>query len=100
MAAAGLVKNKFDGVRLLGDGEISAALTIEVMGASKSAIAAVEKAGGKVLTLAPPRVARNRKTTKSSAKPDDGGQPDAKPDDKGKATEADAETEADKDDTE
>ncbi|MAF47126.1 MAG: 50S ribosomal protein L15 [Rhodospirillaceae bacterium] len=108
MAAAGLVKNKSDGVRLLGNGEISAALTIEVMGASKSAIAAVEKAGGKVVTLAPPRVARNRKTTKSSAKPDDGGQPDAKPDakpdtkpdDKGKATEADAETEADKDDTE
>ena len=38
-----------DGVRLLAKGELKAALTIEVAGASKAAIAAVEKAGGKVV---------------------------------------------------
>ena len=41
------------GVRLLGRGELKAKLTIEVHGASKSAIAAVEKAGGTVKILAP-----------------------------------------------
>ncbi len=49
MAAAGLVSNNRDGVRLLGQGELKAGVTIEVAGASKSAIAAVEKAGGKVI---------------------------------------------------
>jgi len=42
-----------DGVRLLGRGEIKASINIEVHGASKSAIAAVEKAGGTVKILAP-----------------------------------------------
>jgi len=41
------------GVRLLGRGEIKAKVNIEVHGASKSAIAAVEKAGGTVKILAP-----------------------------------------------
>jgi large subunit ribosomal protein L15 len=73
LAAAGLVKNKGDGVRLLGSGEITAKISIEVMGASQSAIAAVEKAGGSVVTLAPPKVARNRKAAKSKDKTDSGG---------------------------
>jgi large subunit ribosomal protein L15 len=38
-----------DGVRLLAKGELRAAITIEVAGASKAAIAAVEKAGGRVI---------------------------------------------------
>jgi len=42
-----------DGVRLLGRGEIKAKVNIEVHGASKSAVAAVEKAGGSVKILAP-----------------------------------------------
>ena len=46
---SGLVRRAHDGVRLLGRGELNAAVTIEVAGASKSAIAAVEKAGGKVI---------------------------------------------------
>jgi large subunit ribosomal protein L15 len=41
------------GVRLLGRGEIKAKINIEVHGASKSAVAAVEKAGGSVKILAP-----------------------------------------------
>jgi large subunit ribosomal protein L15 len=56
--AESLVKSRVlrrskDGVRLLGRGEIKVKLNIEVHGASKSAIAAVEKAGGTVKILAP-----------------------------------------------
>jgi len=56
--AEALVKSRVlrrakDGVRLLGRGEIKAKVNIEVHGASKSAIAAVEKAGGSVKVLAP-----------------------------------------------
>ena len=42
-----------DGVRLLGKSEIKAAVQFAVYGASKSAIAAVEKAGGSVKILGP-----------------------------------------------
>ena len=48
LKAAGVVRRVKDGVRLLADGEIKAAITFEIAGASKAAIAAVEKAGGKV----------------------------------------------------
>lgn len=48
LKAAGLVTKAKDGVRLLGNGELSAKVDIEVAGASASAIAAVEKAGGSV----------------------------------------------------
>ena len=51
------MRRKRDGVRLLGRGEVTQALTIEVTGASKSAIAAVEKAGGSVTVLAPAKAA-------------------------------------------
>ena len=57
LVASGLVRRKRDGVRLLGRGEVTQALTIEVTGASKSAIAAVEKAGGSVTVLAPAKAA-------------------------------------------
>lgn len=48
LKAAGLVTKAKDGIRLLGNGDISAKLNIEVAGASAAAIAAVEKAGGSV----------------------------------------------------
>lgn len=48
LKAAGLVTKAKDGVRLLGNGELSAKVDIEVAGASASAITAVEKAGGSV----------------------------------------------------
>ena len=54
MIAAGLVRRELAGIRLLGKGAISAAVTIEVVGASKGAIAAVEQAGGKVVVLGTP----------------------------------------------
>ena len=48
LVASGLVTNKRDGVRLLAKGELSAKIELTVTGASKAAVAAVEKAGGKV----------------------------------------------------
>ena len=53
LVKARVLRRAKDGVRLLGRGEIKAKLTLEVHGASKSAIAAVEKAGGTVKILAP-----------------------------------------------
>src|SRR5271154_492179 len=53
LVKAGVLRRARDGVRLLGRGELKAKLNIEVHGASKSAIAAVEKAGGTVKILAP-----------------------------------------------
>jgi large subunit ribosomal protein L15 len=48
LKAVGLAKGGKDGVRLLGKGELTSKVTFKVAGASKGAIAAVEKAGGKV----------------------------------------------------
>jgi large subunit ribosomal protein L15 len=53
LVKAGVLRRAKAGVRLLGRGELKAKLNIEVHGASKSAIAAVEKAGGSVKILAP-----------------------------------------------
>src|SRR5436189_4619825 len=53
LVKARVIRRAKDGVRLLGRGELKAKLNIEVHGASKSAIAAVEKAGGTVKILAP-----------------------------------------------
>jgi large subunit ribosomal protein L15 len=53
LVKAGVVRRPKGGVRLLGRGEIKAKVNIEVHGASKSAVAAVEKAGGTVKILAP-----------------------------------------------
>jgi large subunit ribosomal protein L15 len=49
LVSSGLLRRLGDGVRLLAEGELSAAITIEVAGASKAAVAAVEKAGGRVI---------------------------------------------------
>ncbi|EEX09554.1 ribosomal protein L15 [Ruegeria lacuscaerulensis ITI-1157] len=46
LVASGLVRRKLDGIRVLAKGEITAKLNLEVTGASKAAIEAVEKAGG------------------------------------------------------
>jgi large subunit ribosomal protein L15 len=49
LVAAGVLRRVGDGVRLLAKGELKSPLTIEVVGASKAAVAAVEKLGGKVV---------------------------------------------------
>jgi len=54
LVAAGVLRRAKDGVRLLGRGALKQAVKVEVAGASKSAIAAVEKAGGSVKVTAPP----------------------------------------------
>jgi large subunit ribosomal protein L15 len=53
LVKAGILRRAKDGVRLLGDGELKAKVALTVAGASKSAVAAVEKAGGSVTILAP-----------------------------------------------
>ena len=53
LITAGLLRRAHDGVRLLGNGELKAKVAFSVWGASKSAVAAVEKAGGSVTILAP-----------------------------------------------
>jgi large subunit ribosomal protein L15 len=57
LVKAGVLRRERDGVRLLGMGELKAKLSFSVWGASKSAVAAVEKAGGSVTILAPKRPA-------------------------------------------
>ncbi len=51
LIAAGVCTKARDGVRILGSGELTVKLSFEVAGASKSAQAAIEKAGGSVKIL-------------------------------------------------
>jgi len=55
LVKAGILRRAKDGVRILGNGELKAKIALSVYGASKSAVAAVEKAGGSVEILAPKR---------------------------------------------
>ena len=53
LVAAGVITRQAkDGVKILGVGELKTKLAFEVAGASKSAVAAIEKAGGSVKILA------------------------------------------------
>lgn len=63
---AGLARGGKDGVRLLGKGEIKAKVKFVVTGATKGAIAAVEKAGGSVEVTAPTNL--EAKAAKAAAK--------------------------------
>jgi large subunit ribosomal protein L15 len=51
LMAAGVVTKARDGVKILGQGELTTNLTFEVAAASKSAVAAIEKAGGAITLL-------------------------------------------------
>ncbi|AMY67707.1 50S ribosomal protein L15 [Frigidibacter mobilis] len=53
LVASGLVRRKLDGIRVLAKGEATSKLNLSVTGASKSAIEAVEKAGGSLKVSAP-----------------------------------------------
>lgn len=61
LAKAGIARPGKDGIRLLGSGELTAKLDIEVAGASASARAAVEKAGGSLVTTFKKPVHMNKK---------------------------------------
>lgn len=76
MVEAGIVNQLRDGVRLLGKGELSAKLKIEVEWASAGAKAAVEKTGGSVTILRKPKadvsLKKGRQPKKAkAAKPDE-----------------------------
>jgi large subunit ribosomal protein L15 len=51
LVAAGVCARAREGVKILGNGELKTKLTFEVYGASASAVAAIEKAGGSVKVL-------------------------------------------------
>ena len=68
LRAAGLARGGKDGVRLLGKGELTAKISFSVAGASKGAIEAVEKAGGKVDVIAVVSAAEKAAAKKGSAK--------------------------------
>jgi large subunit ribosomal protein L15 len=51
LIAAGVVSKPRDGVKILGQGELTAKVALQVAGASKSAVEAIEKAGGSVTIL-------------------------------------------------
>jgi large subunit ribosomal protein L15 len=51
LVAAGVCSKPRDGVKILGQGELKAKVALEVAGASKSAVAAIEQAGGSVKIL-------------------------------------------------
>ena len=73
MVKAGLMRRAKDGVKVLGNGEIKAKVELAVYGATKSAIEAIEKAGGSVKILKPvaveddePRGKNKRKAAKQA----------------------------------
>ncbi|MBT3305236.1 MAG: 50S ribosomal protein L15 [Alphaproteobacteria bacterium] len=74
LRAASVVRKSRDGVRLLATGEIKSKVTIEITGATKGAIAAVEKAGGKV-TVAEAKVKPEGKGKARHRKFKEGAQP-------------------------
>lgn len=57
LVAAGLVRRNGAPIRLLASGEVTSAIRISVDGASREAVAGVEKAGGSVTVSAPPAAA-------------------------------------------
>lgn len=53
LVKSGLVRRRLDGIRVLAKGDIAAKLALTVTGASKSAVEAVERAGGTLTVTAP-----------------------------------------------
>jgi len=52
LVASGLVRRELDGIRVLAKGEITSKVDLQVSGASKGAVEAVEKAGGSITVAA------------------------------------------------
>ena len=67
LKAAGLARGGKDGVRLLGKGELTAKVAFSVAGASKGAVAAVEKAGGSVSVIDKGPSEAEKKTARAAA---------------------------------
>ena len=80
LMAAGLVGRRVgDGVRLLANGELKTKVTVDVAGASKSAVEAVEKAGGKVVLPEIKAKPEGKKAARGKAKDEPKAKADAKP---------------------
>lgn len=62
LVAAGIIRRELDGVRILGEGELKAKVSFEVYGASKSAVEAIEKAGGSVTITKPAKTVKVAKS--------------------------------------
>jgi large subunit ribosomal protein L15 len=54
LRSARLVQGKVDRIKILGMGDLTKALTVSAHGFSKSAVAKIEKAGGKAIVLSAP----------------------------------------------
>ena len=67
LVSAGILRRKKDGVRLLGNGKLNTAVNFDISGASKSALKAVEKVGGKVI-LPEVKVVTKTKTKRKAKK--------------------------------
>ncbi len=64
-----VIRRKKDGVRLLATGELKSKVDLKIAGATAGAIAAVEKAGGKIELTAPKEIeAKEAKKTKRAKK--------------------------------
>ena len=60
LLAGKVIRRKKDGVKLLGGGELKTKIDLKITGgATKSAVKAVEKAGGKVEIVEPPKAVAN-----------------------------------------
>jgi large subunit ribosomal protein L15 len=68
LMAAGLVKGRQDGVKLLGAGKISSKVEVAVEKVTPSALKAVEAAGGKVVIVNPPMAIRAKGEKKAVSK--------------------------------
>jgi len=68
LVASGLVRRVRDGVRVLGRGEISAKIDLEVTGASGTAVRAVEAVGGALTTTGSKRAAKTEADPENEAK--------------------------------
>ena len=73
LVAAGLIKTRRDGIRILAKGEITASVTLQVSGASKAAVEAVEKAGGSISVDAGARAGAGKASDKDAGKDDGDG---------------------------
>jgi large subunit ribosomal protein L15 len=51
LVARGLIRGRFDRIKILGDGELTKAVTVSAHSFSKTAAAKIQKAGGKVVLL-------------------------------------------------
>ena len=69
LVKAKVIRRKKDGVKLIGSGELKAKVELKITGgATKPAIAAVEKAGGKVEIVEPPKKAAKATSEKAAPK--------------------------------